>query len=110
MTRRVATAWAALALLAPWAARSEGLPADLPRLAGIMVAGALRQAIFAQPGQRGTLALGEGDSIGRFKVSAIRPTEVELTTATSRYLLEPSGDGSIRLERPVVAADATADK
>ena len=110
MRRSAAAAWAALPLLLPLPARADGPVPDLPRLAGILVAGGVRQAIFAGRGQHWASALGEGETIGAFTVGAIGPDGVELTTPTSRYLVLPSSDSSIRLERLAIPVDPTADK
>ena len=74
------------------------------RLAGIVVAGPVRQAIFAAPD--GTMLLvDEGGRLGAFTVRAIRRDEVEVMGAGGSVVLSPSPDAVLRDEWRLLPAN-----
>lgn len=87
-------ACATAALLATSPCRADPVTPEPPRLTGVVIAGALRYAIFAAPD--GTLLADEGDRVGPFTVVVIRPGEVELRAPTGHYRLLPTPDGAVR--------------
>lgn len=62
---------------------------------GIVVAGTLRQAIFAGT-HGGAETVREGDLIGAWRVTLITPSEVGLESPAGRRLLQPGGDTTFR--------------
>ena len=66
---------------------------DMPRLTGIIVSGAGRLAIFAQPGADGparpAIVARVGDAVGRFHVDAITARRVVLAGPGGRRTVEP---------------------
>ena len=86
--RRVLEAVAAVAAVAQ--------PAKLPRLAGIVMAGALRRAVFALPGEEWPVSVGQGDLVGLFRVCAIGADWVELAGPFGRQVVRPGRDAALR--------------
>ncbi len=64
-------------------------PTPLPRLAGIMVTGGTRQAIFAPDAAGKALVVGEGDTIGGFRVQSIHEGEVTLQDGATLHSVRP---------------------
>lgn len=69
-------------------------PAAPPRLTGLIVA-EQRKAIFAGPGGK-PIVVGEGDRLGPFTVTAVRPDGVELAGPPGARTLRPSSDAALR--------------
>lgn len=65
-------------------------PAALPRLAGVLAGPFGRRAIFAAPEGGKPLVVGEGDSIGGYRVRAIADGAVTLESADRVLRLRPS--------------------
>ncbi len=63
--------------------------APLPRLAGIMVMGGTRQAIFAPEAAGKAVVVGEGDTIGGFRVQSIHEREVTLQDGATLRSVQP---------------------
>ena len=63
---------------------------DTPRLAGIVVEGDVKVAIFAGPGDRNSQAVREGDALGEFTVTAITRSDVRLAAPVGDVLVRPS--------------------
>ena len=91
-------AWAATLLARPPFAADRRPPpgaatgtvmAELPRLAGIMMDGGARSALFANAGGR-TIVAQEGAHLGAFEVRAIRADEVLLAGPDGPRTLRPS--------------------
>jgi len=61
----------------------------LPRLAGIMVTDGTRQAIFAPDAAGKAIVVGEGDTIGGFRVQAIHAGEVTLQDGATLHSVQP---------------------
>ena len=73
----------------PESARASGAPApDTPRLAGILVTAIARHAIFAS-GDR-SIVVGEGESIGGFRVTSISGEQVAVEGPQGLRILRPS--------------------
>ena len=65
-----------------------------PRLTAIVIGGGERVAVFASPG--GALAVREGERVGGFTVSEIRPGEARLTSPEGMIRVQPSPDSGVR--------------
>lgn len=68
---------------------------SVPRLTGIIVTSAGRQAIFAGPGGK-PVVLREGDRFGAFSVQAIRPGQVVLSGPDGTHALGPTFEPGMR--------------
>lgn len=75
---------------------SPAAPPTPPRLAGLVIAGGERRAIFASPDGRRPIVVREGTQLGPFNVTAIHPAEVELTGPSGVRRLRPSSDAGLR--------------
>ena len=79
-------------------------PATPPRLAGLVIDGGERRAIFvASIGER-PIVVREGTQIGPFTVTAIHSAEVELTGPFGMRRLRPSSDSGLRSQFAFKAA------
>ncbi len=79
------------------------LPASLPRLAGILVNGGARSAIFAGSGGAKPVVVQEGAQIGGFTVQLIEAGQVTLGGTGGAQVVRPSFDA-----RPQSAASGPA--
>ncbi len=62
---------------------------SLPRLAGIMVTAGTRQAIFAPDAAGKAVVVGEGDTVGGFRVQSIHEGEVTLQDGATLRSVQP---------------------
>lgn len=92
-------------------APAEAAPANLPRLAGVLVNGGSRRAIFAEAGGKPIVAH-EGSQIGAYTVQAIAAGQVTLTGPGGVQVVRPSFDtrapGQAAAPPPFTAAAGTA--
>jgi len=79
------------------------LPASLPRLAGILLHGGIRSAIFAGTGGAKPVVVQEGAQIGGFTVQLIEAGQVTLGSTGGAQVVRPSFDA-----RPQSAASGPA--
>jgi len=68
----------------------------LPRLAGLVITGHARRAIFASLDGQRPVVVSEGGQLGPFTVTAIQPGEVELTGPAGAHRLRPLSDAGLR--------------
>ncbi len=73
-------------------AASAPLPASLPRLAGILVNGHSRSAIFAVAGEGRPLVVQEGAQVGGHTVQSIKAGQVTLSGSGAPQVLRPTFD------------------
>lgn len=78
-------------------------PASLPRLAGILVNGGVRSAIFAGSGGAKPVVVREGAQIGGYTVQSIEPGQVTLAGTGGAQVVRPTFDA-----RPQSAAAGPA--
>ena len=109
--------WAATVLARPLFSQSRRPPAsaaaaspdaaDLPRLTGILVTGAVRHAIFAAPAGGYPTVATEGSQVGAFRIQSIEAGKVTVVGPQGMVSLRPSFAAAA--DRPgVQAAVATA--
>lgn len=100
---------AATALIAAPAAAA---PANLPRLAGVLVNGGSRRAIFAGAGGGKPIVAQEGSQVGAYTVQAIEAGQVTLIGPGGVQVVRPSFDtrapGQAAAPPPFTAAAGTA--
>jgi hypothetical protein len=75
-------------------------PAVLPRLSGVLVAGAVRQAIFAANGPGASIVAAEGDRVSGFTVQSIAESEVILQQGPTRISMRPREAQSVPKPAP----------
>ena len=82
-------------------------PATPPRLAGLIITGGDRRAIFAAPDGERPVVVGMGDRLGPFTVTAIDASTVELAGPDGVRTLRPGSDADLRsrfaYKGPIVA-------
>lgn len=100
------------AATAPTVAPAAAAPANLPRLAGVLVNGGSRRAIFAEPGGGKPIVLQEGSQVGAYTVQAIEAGQVTLMGPAGVQVVRPSFDtrapGQAAAPPPFTAAAGTA--
>ncbi len=79
-------------------------PASLPRLAGILVHGGSRSAIFAATGNGRPAVVGEGGRVGGYTVQAIEAGQVTLAGPSGPQVLRPAFDARAPGAIPLGAA------
>ncbi len=75
---------------------AQPAPVTLPRLAGLVISGGERRAIFAAPDGQRPVVVAEGSRLGPFTVTAIGPGTVELSGPAGIRTLRPSSDAGLR--------------
>lgn len=100
------------AAIVPTAAPAAAAPANLPRLAGVLVNGGSRSAIFAGAGSGKPIVAQEGSQVGAYTVQAIEAGQVTLMGPGGVQVVRPSFDtrapGQAAAPPPVNAAAGTA--
>ncbi len=86
-------------MLAPLSALA-GQPADLPRLAGVVVGPDGASAIFADDAKQTWVTLSEGGRIGGYQVLSIVPGKVSVRGPDGDLEMTTTGDPTPRLEAP----------
>lgn len=74
------------------AASPAAAPASLPRLAGVLVHGGSRSAIFAATGNGRPAVVGEGGRVGGYVVQSIEAGQVTLAGPGGKEVLRPAFD------------------
>ena len=74
------------------AAGPASAPASLPRLAGVLVHGGSRSAIFAATGNGRPAVVGEGGRVGGYTVQSIEAGQVTISGPSGAQVLRPMFD------------------
>lgn len=74
------------------AAGPASAPASLPRLAGVLVHGGSRSAIFAATGNGRPAVVGEGGRVGGYTVQSIEAGQVTIAGPSGAQVLRPAFD------------------
>ncbi len=77
---------------------------ELPRLAGILLLGESKSAVFQPGGDKKPIIVAEGDAIAGWTVQTIKPTEVTLTGPGGTTTLEPKFDENMVPPAPQMPA------